>query len=307
MKCTAILLFLVLCSLPASGVASEMYKWTDKGGIVHFSDHQGDPSAKQVDPEAGTQVTESHELPTNLVPHTTSLPGKISIKGLLLFDGKPLSAFTSADARIRIYDRTLRTWITPAFEYDGKTGAFQLTGIAEGSYSCDVQVNADPVNGQYPGDYKGSAHFSALLTSAPTLTVDMERLLHLTRPEDNNAPLENWGDVCMNKIEFVNPVRIAWEPLGKDISYTFTLVRTECSPFAWKETVAGDTITAADVVLDLLPNKTGEFYTLRIQAGKNNRPVGSLMTHGKNGWGWDYRFRVLPKRGPTMVISPKEK
>jgi hypothetical protein len=141
-------------------------------------------------------------------------------------------------------------------------------------------------------------------SSPAVVTVDMERIMHLTNPEDNSVPLADWGAVCSNKIEFETPVAIAWEPLGNDVTYSYSIVRTICQPFGFKNDVAGDRTTASRVVLDLPPNKEGEFYTLRLEAQKDNRPVGSLMTHGANGWGWDYRFRVLPKRGPTRTISP---
>ncbi len=221
-------------------------------------------------------------------------PGDIVIKGKLYFDGKPLSDYTNAAVTLRIYSQQLGQWTTPAYEYDAATASFTLHVIAEGNYSCNAEVDANPENPKlYPGDYKGSGHFSAWVTSTPFLKIDMERLIHLMTPQDNGKPMKGWGAACFNKTEFESPVRISWEPVEKDVYYTYTVNRTECDPFAQKEMVAGDTTTATSVILDLPPNKGVEIYLLQIVARKNGRIVGSLMTHGSNGWSWDYRFRAV--------------
>lgn len=301
------LLVFAVVAFPATAHA-DMYQWTDKAGVMHFGDQPGDPSAKRLTQEDLPPVTETDQSPAaDHVPQKTFLPGAIMVNGGLFFDGKPLSDLTSAAAVIRIYSQELKQWLTPDYAYDAGSGTFQLKGIAAGSYTGEVRVDADRSNpDQYPGDYKGKLSFNAMASRATT-TVDMERIMHLTSPEDNGVPLTDWGAVCLNKIEFETPVAIAWEPLGNDVFYSYSIVRTVCQPFEFKDAVAGDRTTAARVVLDLPPNKDGEFYTLRLEARKNDRPVGSLMTHGTNGWGWDYRFRVLPKRGPTRVISPINK
>jgi hypothetical protein len=307
MKCIAasFLAIIAVVAFPALAHA-DMYKWTDKAGVVHFSSQPGDPSAELLKEEDLAPMSKTGEAsPSNLVPEKIFFPGAITVTGGLLFDGKPLPEFTTAPAVIRLYSQHLKQWFTPDYSYDAGAGTFQLRGIAEGIYTGQVTVDADRSNpDQYPGDYKGSIFLNAVPTSPAVVTVDMERIMHLTSPEDNSVPLADWGAVCSNRTEFERPVAIAWEPLGNGVSYGYSIVRTVCRPFGFKEAVAADRTTASRVVLDLPPNKEGEFYTLRLEARKNDRLVGSLMTHGKNGWGWDYRFRVLPKRGPTRVISP---
>jgi TolB-like protein len=226
--------------------------------------------------------------------HTANTPGDIIIQGRLYFDGKPLSDYSKAAAKLRIYSQNLGQWITPAYDYDSNTASFTLHVTAEGSYSCNAEVDANPANPElYPGDYKGAGHFSAWVKSAPFLKIDMERLIHLVKPQDNGKPMVGWGAACFNKVLFNSPVRIVWEPAEKDVYYTYTINRTECNPFAIKEMVAGDTTTATNITIDLPQNKEGEIYMLQIVARKNGRTVGSLMTHGGNGWGWDYRFRAV--------------
>lgn len=239
--------------------------------------------------------TDARPLPSKPAPRRTNTAGAIVVKGRLFFDGKPLSDFTHAPATFRIYTQTLGQWVTPAYDYDAATANFTIQVLAEDQYSCNAEVDANPANpGSYPGDYKGSGYFSAHKTStSAVLNIDMERLIHLTKPEDNGKPMAGWGAACFDKIRVYTPVRFAWEPIEKDVNYTYTVNRTECDPFAMKELVAGDTTAATNVELDLPANREGEIYELRIVARKNGKNVGSLMTYGSNGWGWDYRFRAV--------------
>lgn len=303
-----LLAFFFAAAFPAPASA-DMYKWTDKDGVVHFSTQPGDPSAELLKEKDLAPMSETGEAaPSGLVPDKTLLPGTITVTVRLLFDGRPLSEFTTAPAVIRLFDQQLKQWFTPDHSYDAAAGTFQLKSLAAGTYPGQVTVDADSSNpGQYPGDYKGRLAFTAVPSAPVAVTADMERIVHLVSPEDNGTPLVDWGAVCSNRVEFETPVAIAWEPIGKDVSYGYSIVRTVCRPFGFKEAVAADRTAASRVVLDLPPSREGEFYTLRLEARKNDRPVGSLMTHGRNGWGWDYRFRVLPKRGPTRVISPAVK
>ncbi len=265
------------------------------------------PKNEQIRKLAG-DVADEPALPDTKAPHApapaakggvsrptgTGGAGDIVIKGRLYFDGKPLSDYTRAAAKFRIYTQNLGQWVTPNYEYDPETASFTLHVIAESSYSCNAEVDANPANPErYPGDYKGVNQFSAWFTSAPFLKIDMERIVHLVAPQDNGKPLVGWGAWCFNKVLFETPVRIAWEPVEKGVAYTYTVNRTECSPFAVKEMIAGDTTNETSITLDLPPNRDNEIYLVNIVARKNGRPVGSLMTHGDNGFGWDYRFRAV--------------
>ncbi len=249
---------------------------------------------KQLAGIPGGERTDTHPAPSKPASRITNTAGAIVVKGRLFFDGRPLSDFTHAPARIRIYSPTLGQWVTPAYEYDARTSNFTIEVLAEDNYACNAEVDATSANpGLFPGDYKGSGHFSAHKTSMASLNIDMERLIHLIKPEDNGKPMVGWGAACFDKIQVGAPVRFTWEPIEKDVYYTYTISRTECDPFAIKEMVAGDTIAATNVELDLPLNREGEIYVLQIVARKDGRNVGSLMTHGSNGWGWDYRFRAV--------------
>lgn len=298
---------LLAVALSASApVFADMYRWTDRSGVVHYSSQAGDPSAELLKDEDLAPVTESGVPAPAAKGEKIPGAGTNTLSGRLLFDGKPFSLVSTAQAAISVYRYDIKQWYTPDYTCDPGTGTFQIRGLVEGTYQGQALVDADASNPeQYPGDYKGSFRFTVDKSAATTATADMERMIHLTGPADNGAALEAWGAaVCENKVEFETPVVVSWEPIAKDVSYRYVITRTVCKPFAFKERVAMDETKAARVALGLKPNEEGEIYTLTIEAWKDGRRVGSLMTHGKNGWGWDYRFRVLPKRGPTRVISP---
>jgi curli biogenesis system outer membrane secretion channel CsgG len=256
------------------------------------TEDQAQPVQSDAGPSKAPTPSAKHEM--SRATRTQNGGGDIVIKGGLYFDGKPLSNYTKADATLRIYTQDLGKWVTPAYEYDPETATFTLHVIAEGSYSCNAEVDANGANPErYPGDFKGSNHFSAWFTSAPFLKIDMEKIIHLTAPQDNGKPQVGWGAWCFNKVQFKSPILFSWEPVEKDVYYTYTVNRTVCQPFAEKEMVAGDTTTATSITLDLPPNNDGEIYIMNVTARRNGRSVGSIMVHGGNGYGWDYRFRAM--------------
>jgi hypothetical protein len=304
MKRYSILFLLVLfCfAFPPSSPA-EIYKWTDKNGVVHFGSEAGDPSAQLVREKDLPQMFEASEPPQSSVMQTTSYSMEKPITIQLLHENNPLSKFTSATPIFYLFNFGLKQWVKPKYTYDAATSTFELSGIAEGKYNAQVTVDAEPSNPErYAGDYEGSLHFSLGPSVPASYIMEVTRILHIISPEDNAGLITDWG-TCSSKLHVQAPFTIAWEPLGEGVSYLYTIHRTAC-PFAPKEIVAGDSTTASKIVISLPPNKDDEFYTMKIEARKNDKVIGTFVVHRKNGWNWDYRFRVIPKRGPTKLISP---
>jgi hypothetical protein len=300
------LLLLVIVTVPPHAYA-DMYKWTDKYGTVHYSSQPDDPSAELVKENELPTISETALPASDLVPDKTVYPGEFMATIFLHLDGKPLSDFTSATPELQLYNRELRHWFTPEYSYDVLTGTLHVKNIAKGKYWSQLSVyTRQKTYGEYPGDYKGRVGFTVASDSQTVVTADLERIIHLTSPQDNSKPL-NERMPCVNPPEFESPVIISWEPLGKDVTYHYSIKRTICSPYAVKEIMVTDKISASRVVLDMPLNKKGEFYTLYLEARKKDKIVGSLVVHEQNGFGWDYRFRVVPKPGPTRIISPIDK
>ena len=184
----------------------------------------------------------------------------------------------------------------PSFDYDPATGSLSLLNIPYGTFSASIRVDANKENPPlYPGDYRANIHFSVTASTSSIVKVPMERIIHLIKPQDNNVPMTGWDLPCKDKISYTSPVLFMWEPMGKGVTYTYTITTTRCNPFKQMETVAGDTTSKTQVLLSLPPSKPAEYYLLKIFAYKNGQRIGSLMTHGSNGFSWDYRFRITSR------------
>ena len=73
------------------------------------------------------------------------------------------------------------------------------------------------------------------------------------------------------------------------------LIDMSCNPsYNRVGTVFGNTVKETSIRLDLEPSRDNECYGLQLNARKNGRPIGMLITHGGGGYGWDYRFRIKP-------------
>jgi hypothetical protein len=69
------------------------------------------------------------------------------------------------------------------------------------------------------------------------------------------------------------------------------VTRVDCSFTSQVPAAAGKT-TSTSVRLELEPNRPDEFYMFNLSATRGERRIGSIMTYGSFGHGWDYRFVV---------------
>jgi len=103
----------------------------------------------------------------------------------------------------------------------------------------------------------------------------------------------------MEKITFHSPIIFRWESLGENVDYEYHITRMNClDNYNSAGTVIDGTVTLPEITVDLPPNLNDECYGFHLYAlqddghiGIGSR-IGMLMTHGENGYGWDYRFRV---------------
>ena len=103
--------------------------------------------------------------------------------------------------------------------------------------------------------------------------------------------MKGWGAEWKDMISFQDPVEFAWDSLGEDVYYDYRVSRIEM-PYKFKDSAAGGTTSGRRITLPLSPSQENEFYLLEITARRQGRRIGMLMTHGSNGYGWDFRFRV---------------
>lgn len=280
----------VLClSVVATDLpATEAYKCVDGAGNLTFSDKP-----------CGDKHEKIQLKNPNLVTTPSSEEG---IRFQLMHAGEPIKMLTTVAPTFSIWDESRKN---PKYgtRYHPGENTYSFSGLAEGQYSVNISIDANRGNpGNYPGDFRGSFRYPVMNGLNTIIPVHMEKLIHLVKPQDNQFPLAPWGSSCNQVLTITPKTVLEWESLGPNVHYTFDVRRTVCEPFSWKESVLNQRVMDNRVALDLPVNKPGEMYTLTLKAHTTGGlPVGTLMTHGLNGYSWDYRFRIVSSGGSKAM------
>jgi len=219
----------------------------------------------------------------------------------LRFDGQPLDPQAPPD--FSCFDYTRNRWVGCRVERTPAPGGYTLQGLLPGRYRMHVSIDENRANPRrHPGDYEAQPVFEITADGPERITVDVARLIHLTRPGDNARPIEGMLTTCDKQPSFPTPhyawspratVDFAWEPLVQNAEYRYRIVARPCGrPGGEREVVSAGTGETA-VTLELPPTGEGEQYVFRVEAWKGGRLVGDLYTHDGGAHSWNYRFRVL--------------
>ena len=214
------------------------------------------------------------------------------LRGHLLFAGRPITEFSHVEPTFWFRNEDSGKEQSARVKYD--SGSFEIYGLPIGNLGISVNLDANIENPwSYPGDFRVWKPFSVNEGENPELKLEMLQIIRLTEPQDNNAVIEKWGAECMEKISFSSPLTFRWEPLDDDVYYDYHITRMAClNNYNSAGTVAEGTIRGTEMTLNLPPTPQNEVYGLHLYARKDGKRIGMLMTHGPNGYGWDYRFRV---------------
>lgn len=218
-------------------------------------------------------------------------------EGTLRFEGRPIEEFTSVEPVFSFNNLdTGKRGIKARIEYD--RSLFKIYELPEGNYNIFISINANADNpGGYPG-YPGD--FFILLQRIPisakggtNLDIDLQKVIHLTLPQDNGYIMELWGVRGEGMITFKSPIEFAWESLGDNVEYHYSIHLMQSEPFRYLERNIEESKTKATrVSIELADSKENEFYLFHLYATKNDRRTGELITHGKRGYGNSLRFRA---------------
>jgi hypothetical protein len=205
----------------------------------------------------------------------------IALRGRLLYDGRSVTEFTS-EAPSFWFRNEITGKEAEGVKAECTGGAFTVTGLAPGRYGMQVWINANRENpGGYPGDFQVWETFIVQGPGEKNLDIDLMKVIRLISPQDNNTGMTRWDASCEGKHSFESPVRFAWESLGPNVEYRYTIDN--------KPNKTSDTGLLAEFQQD----DRGKCHSFSLMAYRNGRPVGQMLTHGVNGGlGWDYRFRV---------------
>lgn len=218
-------------------------------------------------------------------------------EGTLRFEGRPIEAFTSVGPVFSFNNLdTGQRGIKARIEYN--RSLFKIYELPEGNYHIFISINANTDNpGGYPG-YPGDffillQRISILGKSGTNLDVDLQKVIHLTLPQDNGDIMDLWGVRGEGMITFKSPIEFAWESLGENIQYHYLIHRMQSEPFKYLERhIEESTTESTSVSIELPLSRENEFYLFYLYATKDDRRIGELKTHGKRGYGNSLRFRT---------------
>jgi serine/threonine protein kinase len=232
-------------------------------------------------------------VPVTTPKSSTTVPyaGKV-VRGKIQFDGRPITEITNGQPYFWFRDESVGKTVTAETTYSN--GEFEFRGLPPGQYGVSVQFDANPRNPRsYPGDLRSWNAFKVTDQSDTLLQVELSEIIYMIKPEDNGVVLSNWNRCCEEqKPQHRGELEFEWRSLGKNVRYDYSVTRVIC-PYQGVGSVASGTTDQTKIKLNLPPNRPNEYYILQLHARKNGRQIGMLMTHGSNGYGWDYRF-VIP-------------
>lgn len=218
------------------------------------------------------------------------------VTGHLRFEGELIEKLASVVPEFSFNNLdTHQRGIKARFKYH--KGRYTIYDLPEGNYNIFVSINANPDNpGDYPGYpgdfFKLQQKVSVLGKSKTKLDIDMEKVIHLTSPQDNGSRMALWGEKGDNRIAFNSPVVFAWDSLGSDVEYHYFLRRMQSEPFKFLEHIIKNSETKeTSISVELPVSRNNEFYLFHIYATRGQYRIGELKTHGR-GYGNDFRFRV---------------
>ncbi len=299
-NCAKYVLLAVGSCLLSVNVSAEIYKWIDENGIIHYS---------EVAPSENVHSLKNPELPTLNISEPVNLDkykliiddltqgeypsSKSSFTGRLLFDGHPISVSNPDEVRTWIRDESTGKGTQHKAFFDPVNNTIVARNLPKGTYGISVNVDRNKSNPKlYPGDYRKWVIFKIRKRNSIRIDIDLEEIIHMTQPENNNGKLRNFLDYCKKPTTFESPVTFRWIPVIPQSTYTYTIQKYTCHPLNFEGVVADGITLNTFVSLNLPKAPANGFYMLLLEARSKNRLVGSLMTHGEKGYGWDYRFTV---------------
>jgi N-acetylneuraminic acid mutarotase len=219
-----------------------------------------------------------------------------TISGRVMYNGNPVSQYSSKQATFWARNEGTGQGIQITPTYNPSDGTYSIPNIPSGSYGIQVYIDqAPPYDGEYlPGDYWGWT--SPIAVNAPNpANVDLicQKIMHLTSPIDNStgsSPIPPPYDA------FFSPVMFQWDAIGEAATYSLTVDKYQSNPYQLLQpgVVIESGLTANQASLTLPVCGANEHYMFTLYAlNANNVLVGRLMIVYSNGFGWDYRFRII--------------
>jgi hypothetical protein len=251
-------------------------------------------------------VAESNET-NNTTTDTyavTQLARVSTISGKVMYNGEPVTNYTNKSVVFWARDEISGQVFPISPTYNSSDGTYSIPNMPTGQYGIQVYIDdAEPFDGKYfPGDYYGWT--SPIEVNAPTPVIKdlvCTKLIHLTSPIDNGSPV---GPIPPPYNTHTFPVNFQWNAIAEASTYDVKVDLYQDSPYSLLQNLFYKSgITDTQKAIDLPANGTNEHYMLRLYAyNSNSLTVGQLMVVYTNGWGWDYRFKVIALL-PDLIVE----
>lgn len=172
-------------------------------------------------------------------------------------------------------------------------GYIRIYNLPPGQYTINIRVDLNPGNKEsYPGDLNAYSDFKVIEGEVAERNIPLSEVMHLVEPVDNSATLLEFEKSCYMKREHQRRLLFEWKPVARTQKYYYKVTRGTCSPFTRGRVVESGDTNETHVTVDLLPTDSNEYYAFSVLARRNGDSIGHLVLHGRNGHGWDYRFKV---------------
>lgn len=223
-----------------------------------------------------------------------------TLAGTVLYNGKPISQFTSKTAFLWVRNETSGESFPTNPTYDTSTGEYSIPDMPPGEYGISVFIDdALPFNGEhgFAGDFDGWNSPIVVPEGQPIVNRNLTavKTLHLKSPVDNAAVIGPWSypedTYPREKMMFT------WDALAEASSYQASIGEYDRSiDFTYVGLVASNVTSDVKWNVTLPMTVENHLYSFNLYAYNiNDLMVGKLMVPYSSGYGWDYRFRLAPQ------------
>jgi hypothetical protein len=225
-----------------------------------------------------------------------------TLTGKVLYHGKPVSNFTEKLPSFWVRNESSGEVASLTFDYDPSTSKYFVYDVLPGQYGINVYVDAVESSGGYAGDFDGWITPIDIPQDQPVVNFDLEvqKIIHLVNPIDNAKVLGSMSDLdsyLQKEIVF------RWDPIPEAVLYTLKIEEIE-EPYQIIKDVVSIQTNMTEWKPELSLSEDNRFYLFTLYAYDTaQKYVGKLMIVYSNGYGWDYRFRIVESISTTTTST----
>ena len=226
----------------------------------------------------------------------------VELSGTVTYNGKPMSDITDIEPAFSCrYTNTGELTSASLVEYDNYMGYFSADNIPLSNVTLHFGYHLYGQRPTLPGNYMGDLQVYVDKLSedeAYNLDVPMKQVIHMISPQDNNAVEPSVGRGTDVIYEHEGDVYFEWEPLDGAVNYDLKIDiyqdADENSSYKFLTNELTATAIENSYLAQLPLSEQGEHYEARLDAyNKAGDKIGMYVVTYKNGYGYDYRFKVI--------------